>query len=151
MVYFKNGKPKKTIELTEIDSFVIVTFYTASKTNGLCGSTDQKLGLSKGWSYVNFLLSTITFAGGTYWLSSFPYVFKGYYDMNILVIGWPLHILAALMTIILLHYDCCCCASCCCECCMGEEEVVIHDPSNPESNLVWRNGQVYVFYVNGFP
>ena len=121
-----------------------MTFYTASKINVLCGSTEQKVGLSKSWSYVNILLSTITFACGTYWSS----VYDTYQDFSVAIViyGVPLFILAALMTIIFLHYDYCCCASCCCECCMGEEEVVIHDPSNPESTLVWRNGQVCILY-----
>ena len=118
--------------------FVIVTFYTVSKINVLCGSTDQKIGLSKGWTYANLLLSTVTFAGGTYWLS------VGAYWLPILIIGGPMHIFAALMTILLLHYDFFCCASCCCECCIGGEQVVIHDPCNPASNLVWTNGQVCI-------
>ena len=45
-----------------------MTFYTVSKLNVLCGPTDQKIALSRGWSYLNLLLSTIGFAGGTYWL-----------------------------------------------------------------------------------
>ena len=122
--------------------FVIVTFYTVSKINVLCGSTEQKVGLTKGWTYVNLLLSTITFAGGLYWLS----VYDTRVWPDILSINGPFHIFAALMTILFLHYDFFCCASCCCECCIGEEQVVIHDPCNPASNLVWTNGQVCILY-----
>ena len=115
-----------------------MTFYTVSKLNVLCGPTDQKIALGKGWSYINLLLSTIGYAGGTYWLS----VLDGYIPGRILAIGWPLYILAASFTLIFLHYDSCCCSSCCCDCCIGEEQVLIHDPSNPEAILVWRNKQV---------
>ena len=54
----------------------------------------------------------------------------------------PLYMFAALFTLIFLHYDTCCCASCCCDCCLGEEQVVIHDPSNPDDNLVLRDREV---------
>ena len=88
-----------------------VTFYTVSKLNVLCGPTNQKIALSRGWSYLNLLLSTIAFAGGTYWC---------YWDHGkILVIGVPLYIFAVIFTVIFLHYDTFCCASCCCDCCLG--------------------------------
>ena len=117
---------------------VLVTFYTVAKGNVICGRTDHKIGLSKGWSYANLLLSTICFAGGTYWISVYDTKFG---NEAILLLGGPLYISAAFFTVIFIHYDCCC-ASCCCDCCIGEEQVVIHDPSNPEANLVWRNKQV---------
>ena len=113
-----------------------MTFYTVAKLNVLCGPTDQKIALSRGWSYSNLLLSTIGFAVGIYLLDqeesilfSTPYPFTTY-------------ILAVILTIIFLHYDTICCSSCCCDCCIGEEQMVIHDPSNPEANLVWKNKQV---------
>ena len=115
-----------------------MTFYTVSKLNVLCGPTDHKIALSRGWSYANLLLSTIGFAGGTYWLLVLEHRIQ---DL-ILMIGGPLYILAALFTVIFLHYDYCCCASCCCDCCLGEEQVMVYDPSNPEANLVLRNGEV---------
>ena len=63
------------------------------------------------------------------------------YESEIFIFGGSLlFILAVLFTVIFLHYDAICC--CCCDCCLGEELVVIHDPSNPGANLVWRNGQV---------
>ena len=119
-----------------------MTFYTVSKLNVLCGPTDQKIALSRGWSYANLLLSTIGFVGGAYWLSVYD---DDYLDdsmgFSLSLGGYP-YILGVLFTIIFLHYDCLCCASCCCDCCIGEEQVVIHDPSNPGANLVWRNKQV---------
>ena len=118
-----------------------MTFYTVSKLNVLCGPTDHKIALSRGWSYENLLLSIIGFAGGTYWLSVYD-IHEGDSWGLILIIGGPLYMLAVIFTVTFLHYDCCCCASCCCDCCLGEEQVVIHDPSNPEANLVWRNKQV---------
>ena len=117
-----------------------MTFYTVSKLNVVCGPTDQKIALSRGWSYANLLLSTICFAGGTFLVAI--YDTESNMIEYIIVICGPLYILAVLFTVIFLHYDCCCCASCCCDCCIGEELVVIHDPSNPEANLVYRDGQV---------
>ena len=114
----------------------LVTFYTVAKVNVVCGRTDHKIGLSRGWSNANLLLSTVGFAGGTYWLSVY------YLVETIIILIVPFYILAVIFTVIFLNYDTFCCASCCCECCIGEEQVVIHDPSNPEANLVWRNGEV---------
>ena len=109
-----------------------------SKLTVLCGPTDHKIALNRGWSYANLLLSTINiigFAGGAYWLD-------GNLGVPLLVVGVPPYILAVIFTVIFLHYDTFCCTSCCCDCCIGEEQVVIHDPSNDEANLEWRNKQV---------
>ena len=120
-----------------------MTFYTVSKLNVLCGPTDHKIALNRGWSYLNLLLSTIAIVGGLYWLL----VHDGSNSDSLLglyfITGVPLYILGAFFTIIFLHYDCLFCASCCAVgCCAGEKQVVIHDPSNPEANLVWKNKQV---------
>ena len=109
-----------------------------SKVNGLCGPTDHRIGLiNKGWSYINILVTTIALFGGIYWLGTI----NGWDNLDgSTYVSAVLHIIGTALTIILLHYDCLCC--CCCECCLGEELVVIHDPSNPGANLVWRDGQV---------
>ena len=107
-----------------------------SKLNVLCGITNQKIALKREWSYANLLLSTIAFAGGTFWVS----VFIG--EDAPIFYGVPLYILAIIFTVTFLHYDTICCASCCCDCCIGEEQVVIHDPSNPEAILIFKDGQV---------
>ena len=46
-----------------------VTFFTVSKVNGICGQTDQKICISRRWSYANILISSIAFAGGIIWQS----------------------------------------------------------------------------------
>ena len=115
-----------------------MTFYTLAKVNVLCGPNDHRIGVSKGWSYVNIIISSIAY--------SFPFDINdnGGYDYNHssshLIMGVPLFSVGAILTIIFLHYDSLFC--CCCDCCLGEEQVVIHDPSNPEANLVWKDGKV---------
>ena len=110
-----------------------------SKVNVLCGPSDHRIRISKGWTEANIILSIIAFACGIYWLSVNTQSGERYWDY-ILYIGGPLFVIGVFLTIIFLHYDSLCC--CCCDCCLGEEQVVIHDPSNPELNLVWRDGQV---------
>lgn len=120
-----------------------MTFYTLAKVNPLCGPIDHRIGVSKVWSYVNIIISTIAYSAGLYWLSISNRLFRyNAYDniaRYILIMGVPLYAIGVLLTIIFLHYDSLCC--CCCDCCLGEEQVVIHDPSNPEANLVWRDRQ----------
>ena len=116
-----------------------VTFFTVSKVNGIWGQTDQKICISRRWSYANILISSIAFAGGIIW-KSFDSDNKYVFMLSLFIyVGSP-HILAALLTIIFLHYDAIFC--CCCDCCLGEEQVVIYDPSNTKANLIWRDGQV---------
>ena len=113
-----------------------MTFYTLSKVNVLCGPNDHRIGVSRVWSYVNIIISSMAYFVGIYWISFYSsrkYLF-------ILKIGGPLYVMGVILTIIFLHYDSLFC--CCCDCCLGEEQVVIHDPSNPGANLVWKNGQV---------
>ena len=119
-----------------------MTFYTVAKVNFICGPTDHKIGLSKGWSYANILISSTAFAGGISW-----YVVVGSHRwqgigllFTLLTVGVPLYIWAILFTVTFLHYDTIFC--CCCDCFLGEEQMVIHDPSNPEANLVLKDGKV---------
>ena len=125
--------------------YYLVSLYTVSKVNVICGPIDHRIGVSKGWTYANIILSTIAFSGGIYWLSvNTDFTFW----VIILMAGGPFTI-GVILTIIFLHYDSLCC--CCCDCCLGEEQVVIHDPSNPGVNLVWRDGQVTkITYIRSF-
>ena len=119
-----------------------MTFYTASKLNLLWWEpTDRKIALNKGWSYLNLLLSTLAFVGGAYWSGSLSYSRNTNWNLNI---GVPLYILAALFTVIFLHYDTLCCAS------LGEGLVAVYDPSNPDANLVFRDGQVSILTIAPF-
>ena len=117
----------------KIVGILIVTFYTVSKVKILRSLTDHRIGVSKGWSYTNIVISTIAYSVGIHWL-------QVYSNDGGVLLGVPLFVIGTLLTIIFLHYDSLCC--CCCECCFGEEQVVIHDPSNPGTTLVWRDGQV---------
>ena len=112
-----------------------------SKVNVLCGQTDHRIGISKGCSYANIIIATIAYSVGIHWLKSVD-VPNGPGFLT-LIFGVPLFAIGTLLTIIFLHHGSLC--SCCCECCLGEEQVVIHDPSNPGANLVWRDGQVTLF------
>ena len=114
-----------------------MTFYTLAKVNVLCGPIDHRIGVSKGWSYANILISSIAYSVGIYLLPTNEHDRDDFVIMVVMVV--PLFAIGALLTIIFLYYDSLC--SCCCDCCLGEEQVVIHDPSNPEANLVWRDGQ----------
>ena len=96
------------------------------------GPQDQKICFSRRWSCVNILVSSIALVVGM-WMSLAP----------VTLIAGPLYFFAILFTIKFLHFDPVCCTMCCfCDCCLDEEQVVIHDPSDPEANLVWRDGQV---------
>ena len=121
-----------------------MTLYTVSKVNVLCGTSDHKISLSKGWSYANILVSTIALAGGSWWVLAEGGEWEDSFGFGSLLPALEyvlvLYIIGTALTIIFLHYDSLCC--CCFGCCLGEEQVVIHDPSNPRANLVWRDGQV---------
>ena len=123
-----------------------MTFFTVSKVS-LCGQKDTRIGFSKLWTLINFLISSAFLSGVMYWVHTLlldddvysPYWL--YFVPGFLYVGTPLHILSAVLTATLLWFDNLCC--CCCECGSGVAEVVIYDPSNPEANLVWREGQVH--------
>ena len=116
-----------------------MTFYTLAKVYVLCGPNDHRIGVSRGWSYVNIIISTLSYSVGIYWFSVYSRQVRHNY-IAILVMGGPIFAIGVILNIIVLHYDSLFC--CCCDCCLGEEQVVIHDPSNPGANLVWRDGQV---------
>ena len=126
-----------------------MTFYTVSKVS-LCGQKDTRIGFSKLWTLINFLISSTALAGITYWVHTllldererdYSWIYPKFFVFGFLYIGTPLYILSAVLTATLLWIDNLC--SCCCECWLGVAEVVIYDPSNPEANLVWREGQVH--------
>ena len=133
----------------DLKNVFLVSFYTVSKVNVLCGPPDHRIGLSKAWSYANIIISTIAYSGGLYWISPDSSVL-GYWEgtrwmgrvprwqnvkLRMLYCGWLTFTIGTLLTIIFLHYDALCC-------CLSEEQVVIHDPSNPRANLVLRDRQV---------
>ena len=117
-----------------------MTLYTVSKVNVLCGTSDHKISLSRGWSYANILVSTTALAGGSWWVLGEGGEWGFGLGLGFLLPVLVLYIIGTVLTIIFLLYDSLCC--CCCGCCLGEEQLMIHDPSNPGANLAWRDGQV---------
>lgn len=51
---------------------LLVTFFTVSKVNVLCGPYDHRIGISKGWTYANIITSTIAYTVGNYCQAQVP-------------------------------------------------------------------------------
>ena len=108
-----------------------------------CGPQDTRVSLSKVYSVINIIVSTICLVGVTNMIG----VVYTEEDWRVGGIGvfssWvPPYILGVVFTTLFLWYDSLCC-KCCCTCCLGESETVVFDSSNPEAYLVMQSdGQV---------
>ena len=120
---------------------ISVTFYNFSKLKTFCGPKDVRISFSKNYSVINFLVSTLCYAGVVFWLLEL----NRYSIIRELIffVCVPLYILGALFTALLVWFDKIFCY--CCGCFIGVGEIVVFDPSNPGANLVWRDGQVSNF------
>ena len=100
---------------------------------------------------INFLLSSLQICVVGYLLSL--HLEHHPIDTSDLTVSWlhvrvrkfyfaviGLHIISGVLTTILIFWDWLMC--CCCSCWLGEGEWRVHDPDNPEANLVWRDGSV---------
>ena len=101
-----------------------------------CGPQDTRVSLSKVYSVINIIVSTICLVGVSIWIGS---RWAGF-------MFWvPMCVLGVVFTVLFLWYDSLCC-KCCCTCCLGESETVVFDSSNPEAYLVMQSdGQVSNF------
>ena len=119
-----------------------------------CGPQDTRVSLSKVYSIINIIVSTICLVGVTIWIRVVYSGSWGVLDVSEVLMVWvPPYVLGVVFTVLFLWYDSLCC-KCCCTCCLGESETVVFDSSNPEAYLVMQSdGQVsnikYV-YINYF-
>ena len=98
-----------------------------------CGPQDTRVSLSKVYSVINIIVSTICFVGVSIWIG------------NGIILYWvPLYVPGVVFTVLFLWYDSLCCKWCC-TCCLGEAELVVFDPGHPETYLVLQDGQVSSF------
>ena len=117
------------------------------------GKRDLRIKLSPVWIMINFLLSSLqVFVVGyrlTLHLEHHPIPT----DHNDATVSWlhynvlkfyfaviGLHITSGVLTTILIFSAWLMC--CFCSCWLGAGEWRVHDPDNPEANLVWRDGSV---------
>ena len=117
------------------------------------GKRDLRIKFSPVWTMINFLLSSLQIFVMGYLLShhlehhpipinnddeTVSWLHYNVRKFYFVVIG--LHITSGLLTAILIFWDWLMC--CCCSCWLGAGEWRVHDPDNPEANLVWRDGRV---------
>ena len=110
-----------------------------SKLKTCCGPRDTRISLSKVYSVINIIVSTICFVGVSIWIEV---VYSSQGSWAVFLHFVPLYVLGVVFTVLFLWYDSLCC-KCCCTCCLGEAEIVVFDSSNPEAYLVMLDdGQV---------
>ena len=123
-----------------------------SKLKTCCGHKDTRVSLSKVYSVINIIVSTICLVGVSFWFGVvYPEAGWGL-KYGGLFLWVPPYVLGVVFTVLFLWYDSLCC-KCCCTCCLGESETVVFDSSNPEAYLVMQSdGQVsnvkYVCIIN---
>ena len=105
----------------------------------MCGSQDVKIGFSKIWTMINMLLSTLAMMLICFLMSRSNNSAYQYWE-HFLLLALPTYVTGAILTIILIFFDNFCCF--CCESFKGEEQIMLFDPNNPESFLVWKSGEV---------
>ena len=112
----------------------------------MCGSQDVKIGFSKTWTMINMLLSTLAMMLICFLMSTSNNSAYQYWE-HFLLLALPTYVTGAILTTILIFFDNFCCF--CCESFKGEEQIMLFDPNNPESFLVWKSGEVldYEKYV----
>ena len=116
-------------------SYILVTFFTFAKNSTLCGSQDLRIRLSKKYTFLNFLVSTLA-------ILTFSSAFRETpirHGLSV-ILSSIFYFIASLLTFIFLFYDHLCC--CCCACCLGAGEWTVFDPENHQANLVWRNREI---------
>ena len=115
-----------------------------------CGHKDTRVSLSKVYSVINIIVSTICLVGVTIWIWEVNPRLPEWFALMFWV---PPYVPGVVFTVLFLWYDSLCC-KCCCTCCLGESETVVFDSSNPEAYLVMQDdGQVSNFkyvYINYF-
>ena len=104
-----------------------------------CGPQDTRVSLSKVYSIINIIVSTICLIGVTIWIWEVNPRWPAWFALMFWV---PPYVPGVVFTVLFLWYDSLCC-KCCCTCCLGESETVVFDSSNPEAYLVMLDdGQV---------
>merc|ERR1719510_1524350 len=109
-----------------------VTFFTFSRLNIGCCSENNKISLSKKFTYINIAVSTLSYVVWGVWHFSTDLV------DHFIVVGVPLilHVLSILLTALFLHLD----KLCCC-CCNPMEQLSVYDP-DLDKRFIMVDGEV---------
>ena len=135
----------------------------------ICGPKDARIRFSRSWTLLNFFVSSLQILGCAvlFYHHSYHHCimhhcvteehtevikfifteidwlhpnFKHVSYKYIVSIIFILHATVAVLTTLFIFWDWLMC--CCCSCWLGAGEWRVHDPDNPEANLVWRDGRV---------
>ena len=143
------GRSKNSVK-TIIDQPTLIllpifTFFTFSKMSVGCGGKkDLRLKLSKCFTLLNFLISTlISLAVGAFYFLSGIYGSQPVILMISDLYSIFLYFLSALMTFIYLYCDPSFGWCYSMKCCIGGQQLIhVYDPDNPDMEFVFKKGEV---------